>query len=403
VSHLGIFIALPIAGGLIGLTTKWAALKLLFVPSERVGIGPIGWQGVVQRRAPQMAGGVASSLGGSALDLEALADRIDADHLASIVATHLGPSADRVAEVSAEAVKPGLWETMSAARRAAASDAVTEAVRSTVKVAVEELRPALVSSIDAEAVMVEGLSGPNADRLARVLQAMSDPHIKVILAYGGVLGFLIGLVQAALYSSIERWWLLPLVGAIDGLVNNYLAIQMVFLPRERRRILGLVPMQGLFPSQQESIATSYATILADEVLTPAALARHLGDGVMLTTLPAVMAILDRFSKPLVEMLAADAKVAGTDALRASVAGSLVGEAMLVLPGAAGSLEKALKEQLQVAATIEDHLHSLSAAEFEMMLRPIIKQDEPTLILLGAVLGAAIGALQAVALLASGIA
>mgnify|MGYP001581192326 CR=1 FL=1 len=39
-------------------------------------------------------------------------------------------------------------------------------------------------------------------------------------------------------------------GAIDGLVNNYLAIEMIFRPLEKKRYLGIFPYQGLFPARQ---------------------------------------------------------------------------------------------------------------------------------------------------------
>lgn len=39
----GIALFLPIVTAIIGWTSKWMALKLIFKPERQVGIGPIAW------------------------------------------------------------------------------------------------------------------------------------------------------------------------------------------------------------------------------------------------------------------------------------------------------------------------------------------------------------------------
>ena len=47
---------IPIVAAVIGYATKVAAVKMMFAPMKFVGIPPyLGWQGVVPRRAHQMA------------------------------------------------------------------------------------------------------------------------------------------------------------------------------------------------------------------------------------------------------------------------------------------------------------------------------------------------------------
>jgi uncharacterized membrane protein YheB (UPF0754 family) len=61
-SFLEILIFLPVVGAIIGYVCKWMAIKMLFHPSRWIGVGPIGWQGVVQRRSPKFAAGVADTV-----------------------------------------------------------------------------------------------------------------------------------------------------------------------------------------------------------------------------------------------------------------------------------------------------------------------------------------------------
>ena len=53
---------------------------------------------------------------------------------------------------------------------------------------------------------------------------------------------------------MNSWvWLTPFVGAFIGWLTNYVAIKMLFRPREPWYILGF-PMQGVMPRRQRDLA-----------------------------------------------------------------------------------------------------------------------------------------------------
>ena len=92
-SLVTMLVVLPVVGAIIGYTTKSIAVQMVFRPSRFVGIGPIGWQGVVQRRSPKFAAGIADTITGSAVDINELFDRVDSEEIAAL----LTPVLDEVA------------------------------------------------------------------------------------------------------------------------------------------------------------------------------------------------------------------------------------------------------------------------------------------------------------------
>src|SRR5690242_15613779 len=108
-SFLEILIFLPTFGALIGYVCKWVAIRMLFWPSKFVGIGPIGWQGVVQRRAPKFASGVADTVDRAGLDVKTLLDRVDGSKIVDRFGAAFDAEAEGVLETVVEAVKPGGW------------------------------------------------------------------------------------------------------------------------------------------------------------------------------------------------------------------------------------------------------------------------------------------------------
>ncbi len=393
-------IYLPIAGAVVGLATKWAAIKLMFHPAEFVGVGKVGWQGIVQRRSPKFAAGVADTVTGEDLSVDSLLARLDVEELALLAEPAIAANADELAGVLLDAARPGASADQGARGRLAA--ALPDHGLRLVGDTVAGLGPTVARHLDVRAMVVDLLSGRNADRLARLTQHVAGRELQWVIWYGGILGCGIGMIGIAPYGLFERWWLLPVIGAVDGLVNNFLAIQMIFRPFERTRYLGVFPYQGLFPARQREIAASYGAMLADEVLTPANLVARLGEDAA-SLLPEALPTLEVAVAPLSAEVAAAAGEVDDAALRQRLLFALVPRVGSMLDPARADMEELVTKQLDIARTIEHTLASMPKEDFEHVLRGIFEEDESTLIALGGVLGGAIGCLQAGLVLAVGLA
>jgi uncharacterized membrane protein YheB (UPF0754 family) len=83
----------------------------------------------------------------------------------------------------------------------------------------------------------------------------------------------------------------------------------------------------------------------------------------------------------------------TDDQVATVKMLLVAKVTSELPHVQRELEPYLREQLGVARVVEERMAVMSKPEFERLLRGIFEEDELTLIIIGGVLGGAVGLLQ----------
>ncbi len=403
---LAIFVILPLLGAVIGYTTKWVSVRLLFWPRRWIGIGPFGWQGVVQRRSPKFATGIAEMLV-EVVPVTDVVGRIDVARFVDVLADSLRPRLDAAAPAVVGALSPGTWDTMAPQ----AQEMVATMISSEANAALAEIAEAVVPAlekVDISPLIVEMLSGENADRLSDLVQGIAAHELRTVIRYGAVVGFVVGLAEAVLYLVFERWWLLPLVGAIDGVVNNYMGIQMIFRPLEPKRYFGVVRYQGLFPARQSEIARDYGAMLAAEVLTPDAIARHLsGDPIHDELAERVVATLRGRLGPQLQMLApmlgVDASPDVEDRVIAVLLDAVGIDTRRIVPRLEdhpAALEH-LEGELAIAATIHERLAELPKEEFESILRGIFTEDEKVLIGIGAVIGAAIGTIQAVVVLALG--
>jgi uncharacterized membrane protein YheB (UPF0754 family) len=398
-----ILIFLPTVGAIIGYVCKWCAIKMLFAPAQFRGIGPIGWQGVVPKRAGKFANGVADTVEETGVKVDAMLAKIsDADVLSELDKL-VGKEGAATIKAAANALRPGALDALPAPVLAQLQMQIAQATRRVAAVVVADVRTQLPSLIDVRAAVVEKLSGPNANRLTRLFQTVGARELKVVIYYGAVLGFIIGLLEVGFYAALERWWLLPIVGAIDGLVNNWLAIQMIFRPLVKKRYLGVFPFQGLFPARQDEISRDYAAMLSNEVLTIRTFLARVPVEQQQALLHRVGAIIERELEPTVKMmepmLGAMLGMPIDDTAKAKMRSAVVTHVMSIAPAHLPALEGFINSKLAVAQTLETTLAAMPKDRFERVLRGIFEEDEWILVALGGVLGGAIGLLQGLLILA----
>ena len=108
---LQVLVLIPVITGFIGLVTNWAAVKMIFLPRRFVGIGRVGWQGVVPARNDQFARDVADSVG-KVLSARELAERLDPREMESEIGGRLDDELPALVKMCFDVVRPGRWDEM---------------------------------------------------------------------------------------------------------------------------------------------------------------------------------------------------------------------------------------------------------------------------------------------------
>jgi uncharacterized membrane protein YheB (UPF0754 family) len=235
---------------------------------------------------------------------------------------------------------------------------------------------------------------PCATVLNRLFKDVGGPELRFIARSGLYFGLLIGLLQALVWALTHEPLVMPIFGAIVGLSTDWLALKMIFYPREQRRFLGVLRWQGLFQRRRTEVATDYGRVVADEVLTVPKIVEALLTGPRSDRLIAlvqrhVSRVVDRQlgpARPLVRL------TVGTERYRRLKA-DITERALAEAPRAMVPAMAYAKEALGIEQTVVAAMRGLTPLEFESVPRPAFRQDEWKLILVGGILGAVVGELQ----------
>jgi uncharacterized membrane protein YheB (UPF0754 family) len=395
-TSLLVLLSMPLVASFIGYSTKLVAIEMMFRPVRFRGLRPpLGWQGMVPRRASKMASVAIETLMARLLEPQDLLDRIDAQELVAALALPLEETIEEIAREIVGVVHPGLWERMPEQARRAVIARVRKSAPLLVDRLLADVRDDLDAVIDLKYLMTSNLVRDKL-LLNRMFREMAAPELTFIARSGLVFGFAIGLVQAVVWATTHEPLVMPLFGLMTGWSTDWLALRMVFRPTRERRIIGPLRWQGRFHKRRHEVSEQYGDMLAREILTP----RLLLDA-MLTgpTADRLFAMVDRAVRSAIDAEGGAARpvvaLAVGSARYEELKRSIAQRAIERIPDTADHLAAYADTTLNIRDTVVDKMHQLTTQEYEGILRPIFKEDEKILIAVGALLGFLVGELQVV--------
>jgi uncharacterized membrane protein YheB (UPF0754 family) len=388
-----IYLSMPLVAAFVGWSTKIVALEMIYRPLEFKGIGPIGWQGIVPRRAGKVGSKTIELLTANLLKPEELVDKIDAVEAVEALRAPLARAIDDITRDLADQIRPGLWDSLPEAGRKAVQARIHAQVPKVTENLLNEMKSDLSRYVDVQFLAVTTLVR-NKDKLVKLMRGLGDNAMAFVRRSGIYFGFGIGLVQMFAWGLFKNPWIMPAFGFGVGLISDYIALNMLFRPIRPTKILGLFQFQGLLHAQRETVTADYARILAEDLFTPEILLDGLLKG------PGSDKLFALVAKEVEEAVDAQTGIArplvvftvGTQRYR-ELKETVVRLILERLPETLHEAGDYAASAIDLEKTIIEKMNQLSPEEYESILRPVFKDDEPLMITVGAVLGGFVGELQ----------
>lgn len=191
------------------------------------------------------------------------------------------------------------------------------------------------------------------------------------------------------------YWLLllPVISAFIGWFTNWIAIKMLFHPREPRHFLGF-KIQGIFPKRQEKFAEKLGKLVSNELLSFSDISEKLTNPENLAHLtPHVEEHIDQFLKvklketmPMISMFIGEKTIAQLKTV-------FMDELQLLFPVLMQKYSDTLSSQLDLEALVTEKVKAFSTDKLEQILQEIMSKEFRFIEILGGVLGFLIGLLQ----------
>lgn len=192
-----------------------------------------------------------------------------------------------------------------------------------------------------------------------------------------------------------NWWLIiiPFISAFIGWVTNWVAIKMLFHPRDPKKILG-VTFQGIFPKRQLQFAEKLGKVISNELVSFADIEQKVTDpGNLKKMMPIVEDHIEHFLKeklkekmPMIGMFLGDQTISQFKAI-------FIAELEELFPVMMKNYMATLQTDLDLEKIVIEKVSEFSSDKFENILNQIMSKEFKFIELIGAILGFLIGILQ----------
>jgi uncharacterized membrane protein YheB (UPF0754 family) len=188
-------------------------------------------------------------------------------------------------------------------------------------------------------------------------------------------------------------FLLPIISAFIGWFTNWIAIKMLFHPKDPKRFFGLT-IQGIFPKGQKQFAQKLGVLVATELLHFDEIAKRIADPSQLKEVrPYIEQHIDHFLEhKLKEKLPVVSMFIGAGTL-GQIKEGLLEEIDAMLPELMTQYTEKLKTKIDIEKMVTEKVANFSSDKLEEILVSIMKKEFRFVEIIGAVLGFLIGLIQ----------
>ncbi len=386
------YLSIPFVSALVGWITNVLALKMTFYPIKYIGLRPFGWQGIVPSKARKMAETAVDLWTTKLIDIGTQFSRIEPEN----IAREMGPAIDnlskQIIDEVMEAKLPKIWEKTPDNIKTNVYNKVSENLPFIVEEMMKDVKTDISNMLDLKYLAVSSLT-QNKELLNQMFLNCGVEEFKFIKKSGFYFGFLFGLIQMLVWYFFPFWWILPLFGMLVGYITNYLAIKLIFRPLKPIRI-GKLEIQGMFIRRQKEVSTEYSRIVASKIITIENIFEYIIRGPGTVKLRAIVQKqIENTINETAGLLKSLVEISTGSKLFIHIRNIACFRFMQELPMNIRHVFGYAENTLNLEQILREKMMGLSSSEFEAFLRPVFKEDEFKLIIIGAILGGFAGIAQ----------
>lgn len=394
----------------------WMALKMLFYPVHFLGVRPfglpLGWQGIIPRKAGKISGIIVDQTLSKLGSLEEFFQAMEPAEMAEYISNDVVKNLEAIIDEIMLERKPVLWENLPYAIKRRVYQQAEKQVPSILHDLVIDLTYSVEELVDMREMIVRKMENDRA-LMVRMFLQVGHKEINFIWHISALIGFLFGILQMLVFALVPEHWTVPFFAAIWGFLTNWIAIWMVFNPVEpnyyrypkffhfkktlpfiglEKPHMGLYNWQGGFMKRQPEVSEVFAGIVVRDLVTLKNIMNEMMYGSRHKQTRRILKghIHQLLETPVVRTtLQLSLGLTQYAHLKNDIIDKSIAVTMVPMSDPALNESRANK----IFSLFRNRLLALTPAEFENLLRPAFKEDELTLIILGGVTGFLAGLLH----------
>lgn len=389
----------------------WMALKMVFFPIHfwgfHVGSIPVGWQGIVPRKAGRISGIITDNTLSKLGSLQEFLDAMDPKYMAHIIGQQVGHELEYLIDEVMMERNAILWENMPYAIKRRIYAQANKQLPGVLEDLVVDLTLNVESLVDMREMVVSQMEN---DRhlMVRMFLKVGQKEINFIWHISALIGIVFGVFQMIVWFVIPWHWTVPFWASVWGFLTNWIAIWMVFNPLEAHYVrypqffertknrkfpwikpviprIGAYNIQGAFMKRQDEVSDVFAKVVTEELITLKTIMSEMMYG---GKKEKTRRIVKRHINEIMEtpLVRTTLQISLGPKEYARLKTDLIDRSIEITMVPISDPEFNASRAQKIFQMFRDRIRELTPKEFQNLLRPAFQEDEWILILLGGVTG-----------------
>jgi uncharacterized membrane protein YheB (UPF0754 family) len=414
--HFWVYVTIAPVAAVVTWMHVWMALNMMFYPIKfwgiRLGPIPLGWQGIVPRKAGKISGIIVDQTLSKLGSLQEFFTAMDPTEMAQMIGEDIAGELEYLIDEVMLDRNPTLWENLPYSIKRRIYQQAHKQMPGVMLDIVTELTLNVENLVDMREMIVKKMEN---DRLlmVKMFLKVGQKEINFIWHISAAIGLIFGLVQMVIFLIVPWHWTIVFWASLWGFLTNWIAIWMVFNPIEPVYIrfpqifrfskrfpfilptipkIGTLPWQGAFMRRQPEVSAVFAEVVTQDLITVKSIMSEMMYG---TSSNKTRRILKRHINLVMEtpLLRTVLQMSIGPTEYARLKSDLIDKSIeaTMKPIASPALNESRGRKIY--QIFYERLLKLTPPEFQNLLRPAFHEDEWILIVLGGVTGALAGAIQ----------
>lgn len=389
----------------------WMALKMVFYPIHfwgfHLGPLPVGWQGIVPRKAGRISGIITDNTLSKLGSLQEFLEAMDPEEMARMIGEQVGFELEHLIDEVMMERRAVLWENLPYSIKRRIYAQAHQQMPNVLKELVTELTYNVENLVDMRSMVVNQMEN---DRklMVKMFLKVGQKEINFIWHISALIGAFFGIFQMFVYVFVPEHWTVPFFAAIWGFLTNWIAIWMVFNPVSPHPIkfpqlftrteglkfpwirpvmprIGTYNFQGAFMKRQDEVSIVFSEVVTADLITLKSIMTEMMYGKRNHKTRRIIKrhINEIMETPLVRT-SLQLSIGPTEyaKLKSDLIDRSIEITMVPVSDPAFNESRAKK----IFTMFRDRIRLLTPQEFQNLLRPAFHEDEWILIVLGGVTG-----------------
>ncbi|ENU30482.1 hypothetical protein EAH57_07725 [Acinetobacter sp. 2JN-4] len=388
----------------------WMALKMVFYPINfwgfHLGPLPVGWQGIVPRKAGRISGIITDNTLSKLGSLREFLEAMDPEDMAMIIGEQVGFELEHLIDEVMIDRNAVLWENLPYSIKRRIYAQAHKQLPTTLRELVTELTLNVESLVDMREMVVSQMEG---DRrlMVRMFLKVGQKEINFIWHISALIGMFFGIFQMIVWFVVPWHWTVPFWAAIWGFLTNWIAIWMVFNPIQPHPVrypqffrltkdrkfpwvvpvlkIGTYNVQGAFMKRQEEVSDVFASVVTEDLITLKSIMTEMMYG---SKKDKTRRIVKRHINEIMEtpLVRTSLQLSLGPREYARLKTDLIDRSIEITMGPVCDPALNASRAQKIFHMFRERIRELTPKEFQNLLRPAFQEDEWILIVLGGVTG-----------------